>query len=288
MNEQREKRLNSLLGAVPEGFLVDAAWMTKRGISRTSIHDYAARGWLERVGRGVYRRPLLGSRAPWVKTDWRIVVLSLQRLLGYDVHVGGGTALHLHGHMHYLMLGRGPDVFLYGDDAPSWLSKIPADASFVLRTRNLFGDNRAGIKHWDFDLVDEHLSAASNDRTPMHPWTWPLTLSSVERATLELLNELPKHESFHQVDVTFQGLTDLRPKPLQEMLAACRSIKVKRLFFLFADRHQHGWLKHLDRDAVYLGSGDRQLVPGGRFHPLYKITVPPEFTPEASGKTDGP
>jgi hypothetical protein len=54
----------------------------------------------------------------------------------------------------------------------------------------------------------------------------------------------------------------------------CRSIKVKRLFFFFADRHQHAWLKYLDKNAVDLGKGKRMLVPGGRLDPTYQITVP--------------
>ena len=105
---------------------------------------------------------------------------------------------------------------------------------------------------------------------------------------MELLNELPKHQSFHMVDVAFEGLTNLRPRRLRNLLACCRSIKVKRLFFLFADRHRHGWLKHLDREAVDLGSGDRQLVSGGLLHPVYRITVPPGYSNIDAGTADGP
>jgi len=49
---------------------------------------------------------------------------------------------------------------------------------------------------------------------------------------------------------------------------------VRRLFFFFADRHQHSWLKHLDKDAIDLGSGNRVLVKGGRLDKRYRITVP--------------
>ena len=37
--------------------MVDTAWLTARGIDPQSIHDYVARGRLERLVRGVYRRP---------------------------------------------------------------------------------------------------------------------------------------------------------------------------------------------------------------------------------------
>jgi hypothetical protein len=49
---------------------------------------------------------------------------------------------------------------------------------------------------------------------------------------------------------------------------------VKRLFFFFADRHGHAWLKRLDRAPIGLGSGNRMLVRGGRLDPTYHITVP--------------
>jgi hypothetical protein len=49
---------------------------------------------------------------------------------------------------------------------------------------------------------------------------------------------------------------------------------VKRLFFFFADRHQHAWLKRIDRAAVDLGKGKRMLVKGGKLDRAYQITVP--------------
>lgn len=72
---------------------------------------------------------------------------------------------------------------------------------------------------------------------------------------------------FDNLDMIFQGLTNLRPKRLMTLLRACRSIKVKRLFFVFADRHAHAWVKHLDKSAVDFGSGPRALVKAGKLHP---------------------
>jgi len=288
VNEQRARKLKPLLEAVPEGFLVDARWLTARGIARASIHDYAARGWLIPVARGVYRRPAAGEGAPPDRLDWRLVVLSLQNLLSADLHVGGATALSLYGHEHYLSLGRAPDVYLFGEDAPGWLARIEVDADVVVRRRSLFGESRLGIERRALNLSTQTLSGANKEKgKPGGPWTWPLLLSSVERAILELLNELPAHESFHKVDTIFEGLTELRPKSLTALLAACRSVKTKRLFFLFADRRRHGWLKHLDKSTVNLGAGDRQLVEGGRLHPVYKITVPADFAGAGGEEHDG-
>ena len=74
-----------------------------------------------------------------------------------------------------------------------------------------------------------------------------------------------------------EGLATLRPGRLQKLLEDCRSIKVKRLFFFFADRHPHAWLKRLDKRTVGLGDGKRMLVRGGKLNKTYQITVPEEM-----------
>ena len=97
------------------------------------------------------------------------------------------------------------------------------------------------------------------------------------RALLELLDELPQRETFHQVDMLIQGLTNLSPRRLQELLADCKNVKIKRLFFFFADRHGHAWLRSLKNKKFDLGQGKRMLVKGGRLDQTYQITVPKEI-----------
>ena len=112
---------------------------------------------------------------------------------------------------------------------------------------------------------------------PLGPWDWPLTLSTPERAVLELLDELPERESFHQVDKLMEGLSNLSPRRLQQLLSDCRSVKVKRLFLFFADRHQHAWAKRIKKDDIDLGKGKRMLVKGGKLNSTYQITVPEDL-----------
>ena len=78
-------------------------------------------------------------------------------------------------------------------------------------------------------------------------------------------------------DKLMEGLTTLSPRRLSALLAACRSVKVKRLALWFADRHGHAWAKPLDRTRVDLGVGNRVLEPGGRLDRTYQITVPREM-----------
>jgi hypothetical protein len=99
-------------------------------------------------------------------------------------------------------------------------------------------------------------------------------MSSPDRAILELLDEVPERETFHQADVLIEGLRNLSPRRVQALLVACRSVKVKRLFLWFAERHQHAWLKKLDRKDIDLGRGKRMLVRGGKLDSTYNITVP--------------
>jgi hypothetical protein len=53
-------------------------------------------------------------------------------------------------------------------------------------------------------------------------------MSSPERAILELLDEIPARETFHQADMLIEGLRNLSPRKLQKLILDCRSVKVKR------------------------------------------------------------
>ena len=78
MDAQRSSRLNHLLTTLPEGFLADSAWLQAQGLSRSSIRDYVDRGWLERIGPRVYRRPGQTANA---QLRWDVAVLSLQQIM---------------------------------------------------------------------------------------------------------------------------------------------------------------------------------------------------------------
>ncbi len=272
MNQQRREKLKPLLDELPPGFLVDAAWLVGREIDRKSILNYERRGWLEKVTRGLYRRPFGSSETDNARQGWKIAVLSMQRLMGYDVHVGGKTALATHGLVHYLSFRGDELVYLYGKP-PAWLKRLPDADRYMTRTRSLFGGKMIGV-----DNVAISSETADEDLAVSHG-RWSLTVSSLERAVLELLDELPDHESFHIADMAFESLSGVRPAKMQAMLEACKSIKVKRLFFVFADRHNHAWRKYLEMDRIDLGSGPRALVEGGKFHPDYRISVPAEYLP---------
>lgn len=224
----------------------------------------------------VYRRPRQVSND---SLRWDVVVLSLQQVMHKAVHVGGRTAVELSGYGHYLEVGESPAVYLYGQTTPSWLAILPLKAHFELRHDRLFATAAPGVEMRRLDLRSGETSVETRDAESPSPWEWSLTMSVPERAILEMMDELPRHESFHQVDVVMEGMTNLRPQLLEKLLQECRSVKVKRLFLWYAERHGHAWLKHLDQSSVDLGRGKRQLVTAGRFDARYKITLPAELFP---------
>lgn len=271
MSARKEDKLKNVLEAVPAGFVVDTAWLEAHNVSRFLSRRYINSGWLERLERGVFRRP-----APQpVRLDWQTCLLSLQHIMQYPVHAGGSTALGVMGHLHYLPLGAAPTVWLYGDTIPSWLGRLSLNAPLTMRRTSLFSDPELG------------LTESRSENAATLPWGWSMRISTPERAILEALDELPTQESFHNLDMMFEGLTTLSPRRMAALLGSCRKIKVRRLFFVFADRHKHAWLDRLKAEQFDLGSGDRALVKGGKIHPRYRIMVPAEFA-QISGETDGP
>ena len=278
MAVQTGTKLNRLLNDIPEGLFVDTAWLEAHGYSRSLRTQYVQAGWLERPAGKLYRRPGEPLR-------WEQVVLSLQNLLGTPFVVGGRTALELQGYAHYLS-HETREVHLYGrGKAPSWLSELQVGPRFLTHNSNRLFRNDPSMIGPLRSMENAKAASTQNDRDSADylkqvPWghsPWPLTASTPERAMLELLDELPKRESFHQVDDLFSGMSGLSPRRLHKLLSDCRSVKVVRLFFFFADRHHHRWRNQLVHGNFELGSGKRELVKGGRLDKTYNITVPEDL-----------
>ena len=295
MNRKRMSRLVPLVNTIPPGFVVDAAWLKRQRFDPKSIYRYEKGGWLRKMTRGVYRLPPPPEGFSR-EEDWQSVVTSIQWIMGYRVHLGGLTSMAMRGHEHYLRLGGPYPVHLYGT-VPSWLPRLRLEsADFRVHSCSLFGGDLLGIEnspHIKYGVPltlfdDASPGNGEKDKAPGTPHgvadgpppgrlMWPAHVSSDERAVLEAINDLPRHGTFDNLDKVFESLYDLRPKLLAALLRICRSVKVRRLFFVFADRHGHDWLGELDKTAVDFGSGPRALVKGGKLHPTYRIYVPEEM-----------
>src|SRR5215203_1838225 len=118
MAEQNSQKLNQLERDLPEGLIVDAGWLERRGYASSLRSYYVTHKWLEQPARGAYRR----KRG---RLSWQQVVISLQTLLDYPpLVVGGVTALSLHGLSHYLSQEL-KEIHLYGEKAPpKWVDGL--------------------------------------------------------------------------------------------------------------------------------------------------------------------
>ena len=274
MSYKNGEKINHLQRLLPTGLVVTAAWLNEHNYSGALLQKYVASGWLEQPARGIYRRPA-------GELLWQHVAISLQALLGSQMFVGGRTALEQQGLAHYVSQTSPREVHLYFAVQPQgWLEKVALKQKLVLhKTKRLFKSTQMlNSGKWDIEQqAFLNTSITVPDDLSLQrwgSWDWPLVMSKPERAVLELLDEVPENESFHQADLLFEGLRTLSPRRMQSLLEACTSVKVKRLFLWFAERHQPPWLGELNHEHINLGSGKRSLVPGGKLDRKFLITVP--------------
>jgi hypothetical protein len=253
-NSTQELSSESLEKILPEGLVINRAWLNAQGVSRPSIDYYLRSGRLEAVARGAYRRP-----GPALK--WEHLVYSLQEL-GYPIHVGGRAALELQGYTHYLSMSGKQQIDLYGvRHIPS--SLLTNSVPIVLKIHSV-------------ELFSE-LPAEAISTKPFGHWDWPIRYATPELALLELLAAVSSEADFYVVDKFFEAAVTLRPSLVNKLLNVCMQVKAKRLFLWFATRHHHPWLKQIDTLKVNLGSGKRVIVTGGALDKQYQITVPREM-----------
>ena len=265
MGDQNQGKLNQLLAQLGDARLVSSRWLRVHGYSSSLVARYVHSSWLVSPARGVYMRK--GGRL-----QWEGVVSSLQVGEGMPLHVGGLFALSLHGHEHYLRLGDAGAITLYGAERPpAWLGKLPLAQRFEYLGKGPFELSPAAFS---VDVSEKALAEQGLAWYRSAPSTDALVCSAPERAMLELCDGVVESTSVYEADALMQSMTTLRPQRVGLLLRHCRSIKAKRLFLALADRHRHAWLSHVPLDGVDLGRGKRALVPGGRLHPTYQITLP--------------
>ncbi|MDN3554884.1 type IV toxin-antitoxin system AbiEi family antitoxin domain-containing protein [Halomonas maura] len=265
MSEQYTRRINRLMANLDDTSLASSRWLRTHGYSSSLVSRYVASGWLESPARGVYMRK--GGRLLWEG-----VVRTLQLREELSLHVGGRFALAWQGYEHYLRLGEGDVVTLYGPDRlPGWTTKLPLSERFEACGKGPFDLPALRLTT---EVPDRQLADRGFVRREAGSAEGPIVCSTPERAMLELCNDPPDAALIYEADALMQGMTTLRPRRIGMLLCHCTSIKAKRLFLALAERHGHAWLPRIPMDDVDLGRGKRSLVPGGRLHPTYLITLP--------------
>jgi len=259
MDIRNDKKLNQLVRVIPEGVAVPSTWLTANGYSPQLVQKYVKSGWLKRLGSRVYARP--GH-----PVTWEGVILGLQRLGEFQLHLGGVSALNRQGLAHYLSLGGDVAVHVWTQDRlPGWVEQVPLDVRWHFHRRKLF-EGDAGVT-WV--------------RLPTQLRDWSMQCSAPERAILEVLSQVDeKTASFTFAAELFEGLTSLRPAVVNLLLQSCLHNEAKRLFLFLATRYDYPWLKRVDVDSVDLGRGKRLVTRGGKLDKHYQITVPEAFYAE--------
>ena len=245
-------KINQLLKLWPGGTVAVLPWLEKHGAYQQLVHEYEKTAWLQRVGQGAYAKA--GD-----KVEWTGGVYAIQEQMKLPVHVGAKTALQMQGYAHFLPLGKGSTVSLFGPPdvkLPAWFKQHRWGVKVRYTTTNLFAGQ------------------AIQGLTKKELGPYSIKLSSPERAIMEVLYGVPQVDSYEEARLLMEGLTTLRPRLVQALLETCASVKVKRLFMFLAENCKHGWVSKVDLSKVDFGKGKRALVKGGRFDAKYQITVP--------------
>jgi hypothetical protein len=252
MASESRSKLNRLLKAWPQGTVATSRWLETHGAYQQLMHEYEKSGWMQRIGQGAYVRA--GDTI-----EWSGGLHAIQEQMRLPIHAGAKTALQMQGYAHFLPMGKGGFISLFGSSGtrlPAWFRQRDWGSELRFMTTKLFADDP------DLGLTKKDLA------------TYAVTVSAPERAIMEVLYLVPMDESFEEAGLLMEGLTTLRPRLVQSLLEQCRSVKVKRLFMFLAEACNHAWVKKLDLSKVNFGKGKRMIVKGGRLNAKYNITVP--------------
>ena len=247
--------INNLLKIWPKNTVALYPWLLKQGVYRQLSDQYVRSGWLEKVGRGAFKKA--GD-----KIEWHGALYSLQSYLNLTVHPAGKTALQLLGYAHFIPVNlEQTKLVLFGtkhEKLPAWF-------------KNNMNFQQTGLRYTATELFSKDSSAGL---TAFQSGDFSIMISSAERAALEFCYDVPINESYAELDQIVAGLNTLRPLTVQSLMENCRSIKAKRLFMHLSEKHRHAWIKNIDLAKVDFGKGKRSLCKNGRYYSKYQLVVP--------------
>jgi len=252
MSTEKESKINTLLSSQPLGSVLCSSWLVDQGYSLDLQKRYKKSQWFDSIGTGALIRHA-------DDVDYLGGIYALQTQLGLFVHPAAKTALSLLGKTHYLALSTKKAQLFGGstESLPLWFKKRDWNLNIECKLTSFLPP--------ELGLVEiEHKN-------------FKVKISSSARAVMECLYLAPKSQPLLEVFELMEGLNNLRPDGVQQLLEACTSVKVKRLFLYLADKAGHEWLSYIKLDRVDLGSGKRAIVSDGVYVSKYQITVPREL-----------
>jgi hypothetical protein len=252
MTTDNDTKLRKLFKVLQQGNVVTIPLLESLGISDNLRKYYLESGWLESLGRGAYKKP--GDTI-----GWQGALSALQKQVGIKVHVGGLSALELHGYSHYFRLSR-ENLYLFSPQRsalPKWFTNFDWGVE-LLHKPTSFLPNEIGVKDMDINRIS-------------------ISISSPERAIMECLHLAPQNTDLVECFQVFEGLVNLKPKLVTELLSNCTSIKVKRLFLYMAEKANHQWFQFIKTNKINLGNGKRMITEKGVYNAKYLISIPKEL-----------
>ena len=252
MSTETESKLNKLIKEWPKGTICLTSWLKKKGYSNQLLNRYKNSNWIESVGMGALK---LSGYAITVEA----CLYALEKQGDSSIHLGGKTALSMLGKAHYLTLST--------------------------KKMTLFGNAREKLPFWfinypwqiELDYTGTSFLPADIGLVAKEVKNFSINISGAGRAMMECLYLTPKKQDLIECYELMEGLNNLRPDTVQQLLEACSSVKVKRLFLFMAEKAQHRWLNYLDKEKIDLGTGTRSLAVNGVYVAKYQITVPKEL-----------
>lgn len=242
-----KEKLKQLISSTPKDVVLLSSWLESQGYD---AKYYRKHGWLESIGSGA--NVLVGS-----KINLFGGLYALQTQNHSFIHVGGRSSFSLLGKAHYLELNP-QKVILFTDfknkNLPAWFREYDWSVKPKLHISDFLP--------LEMGLVDIEVGDFS------------IKVSGDIRALMECLHLMPNNQDPMECYEFMEGMNNVHPKKVTELLEACKSIKVKRLFLCLSERIGHRWYDFLDLSKVDLGKGKRNLIKNGMLDNKYQITIP--------------
>jgi hypothetical protein len=249
---ENKTKINQLLSKWPKNVVYLTSFLQEKGYSTQLLNRYKKSNWIITFGNGAIKKS---------EDDIKIegAIYALQHQANLEIHPAGKTALNLIGKVQYLEFAT-DNYVLFGskrEKLPMWITTQKWETKIAYFSSNFLPNN--------LGLIDKEMNG------------FTIKVSGAPRAIMECLYLAPKNQDLIECYEIMEGLNNLRPNLIQELLEQCSSVKVKRLFLYLAKKAGHSWYTMLNLDKIDLGSGKRKLVETGVYIPEFKITVPKEL-----------
>jgi len=238
-----------------------SSYLMELGYSYSLLQKYKKRGWIESPYKSVYIKP--GSYISPLG-----IIYSFQNQKNMKIHIGGTTALILKGISEQVYsISEMKNYYILSPVrifVPKWIKRFCSKNNLKLNFKQL-------------DIFEFEIGLTSFNYNKMN-----ITISSTERAVLEMLSLIRTRNDYFDTLKYFELIGELRANVIMKLLENCRSIKSKRLFLYLSERYNKEYLQKINKNSIILGNGPRRIINEGSksvYIQKYDIEIPMEIIP---------